>query len=135
MAIGFIQGEWAGPGKYVIYDPEDATDTRILRLFNLFRQGEFDKAMDLCWQLSPVHMNAMKTALYQSGGGYVGIKYMDWLAGGNGGMLRQPGGRLPQHAMAAMRAGIKAVGVTPRQDDEEFYVGRVNYAKGARSRR
>ncbi len=127
--------QWAGPGKYVIYDAEDATDTRIVRLFNLFRSGEFDKAMELYWQLAPVHMNAMKVGLYQSGGGYVGIKYLDWLAGGNGGILRQPGGRMPHQAMAAMRAGIKAIGITPREDDEEFWVGRVNYARGIRSRK
>jgi 4-hydroxy-tetrahydrodipicolinate synthase len=127
--------QWAGPGKYVIYDPEDATDTRIVRLFNLFVQGEFDKAMELYWELSPVHMNAMKTALYQSGGGYVGIKYIDWLTGGNGGMLRQPGGRLTQRSMSAMRAGVKAIGITPRENDEEFFVGRLNYAKGARPRK
>ncbi len=127
--------QWAGPGKYVIYDPEDATDTRIVRLFNLFVQGEFNQAMELYWQLSPVHMHAMKVALYQSGGGYVGIKYIDWLAGGNGGMLRQPGGRLTHQAMQTMRAGIKAIGITPREDDAEFWVGRVNYARGIRPRK
>jgi 4-hydroxy-tetrahydrodipicolinate synthase len=126
--------QWAGPGKYVIYDDENTEDTRIVRLFNLFVQGEFDKAMELYWELAPIHMSAMKVALYQ-GGGFVGIKYLDWLAGGNGGMLRQPGNRLPQRAKDAMRGGLKAIGVTPREDDDEFYVGRVNYAKGARPRK
>ncbi|MBN1832068.1 MAG: hypothetical protein JW896_08145 [Deltaproteobacteria bacterium] len=37
----------------------------------------------------------MKIDLYQSGG-YVGIKYIDGLVGGNGGMLRQSSGGLPQ---------------------------------------
>jgi hypothetical protein len=50
-------------------------------------------------------------------------------------MLRQPGNRLPQRARDAMRKGLKAIGVTPREDDEEFWVGRVNYAKGARLRK
>ena len=111
------------------------TESRIVKLFNLFMQGEFDQAMDLYWELSPIHMNAMKVALYQSGGGYLGIKYLDWLAGGNGGLFRQPGARIPHHARQAMRAGLKAIGVTPREDDEEFWVGRVNYAKGIRSRK
>ena len=120
--------------EYVIYDDENSENTRIVRMFNLFVQGEFDKAMELYWELAPIHMNAMKIALYQ-GGGFVGIKYLDWLAGGNGGMLRQPGNRLTQRAKDAMRAGLNAIGVTPREDDEEFYVGRVNYAKGARARK
>jgi hypothetical protein len=128
--------QWAGPGKYVIYDPEDATDTRIVRMFNLFVKGEFDKAMDIYWQLAPVHMNVMKIALYQSGGGNVGIKYIDWLAGGNGGMLRNSlGGGPTQRTKDTIRAGLKAIGVTPREPEEEFYVGRVNYAKGARMRK
>jgi 4-hydroxy-tetrahydrodipicolinate synthase len=126
--------QWAGPGKYVIYDNEDSENPRIVKLFNMFIDGEFDKAMDLYWELSPVHMHAMKTALYQSGG-LVGIKYIDWLAGGNGGMLRQPMNRMPQHAKDAVRAGLRAIGVTPREDDDEFYVGRVNYEKGARPRK
>jgi len=127
--------QWAGPGKYVIYDGENFTESRIVKLFNLFRQGEFDKAMDLYWELSPVHMNAMKVGLYQSGGGYLGIKYLDWLAGGNGGIFRQPGSRIPYKAREAMRAGLRAIGVTPREDDEEFWVGRVNYARGVRPRK
>jgi hypothetical protein len=56
--------------------------------------------------------------LYQGGGGYTGIKYMDWLCGGNGvcsGSRRQ----IAPQAMQAMRAGIKAIGVTPREDDED----------------
>ena len=124
--------QWAGPGKYVIYDPEDATDTRIVRMFNLFVKGEFDKAMDIYWQLAPIHMNVLKIALYQSGGGNVGIKYIEWLAGGNGGMLRNSRGGPTQRTKDAIRAGLKAIGVTPREPEEEFYVGRVNYAKGAR---
>jgi hypothetical protein len=32
----------------------------------------------------------------------------------------------------AIRAGMKALGITPREPEEEFYVGRVNYAKGFR---
>jgi hypothetical protein len=27
---------------------------------------------------------------------------------------------------------MKALGITPREPEEEFYVGRVNYAKGHR---
>jgi 4-hydroxy-tetrahydrodipicolinate synthase len=133
ITIPKYKQQWAGPGKYVIYD-QTSDNPRIVRMFNLFVNGEFDKAMDLYWQLAPIHMDVMKIALYQSGGGFVGIKYIDWLAGGNGGMLRHPGGRMPQSAKDAIRAGLKAAGVTPREPEEEFYVGRVNYAKGARPR-
>ncbi len=45
--------QWAGPGKYVIYDSEDTTDTRIVKLSTLFRDGKFDEAMDLYWSFRP----------------------------------------------------------------------------------
>jgi hypothetical protein len=49
-----------------------------------------------------------------------------------GGMYRQPAIPIFQRQKDAMRAGLKAAGITPREPDEEFYVGRLNYAKGAR---
>lgn len=64
--------------------------------------------------------------------GMLGVKYMQWLAGGNGGMYRQPTGTLPQRHTNAMRDGLKAAGVTPREPEEEFYIGRINYSKGMR---
>jgi 4-hydroxy-tetrahydrodipicolinate synthase len=60
------------------------------------------------------------------------VKYMQWLAGGNGGMYRQPTGMLFQKQKDAMRAGLRAAGLIPREPEEEFFVGRLNYAKGAR---
>jgi hypothetical protein len=62
----------------------------------------------------------------------LGMKYMQWLTGGNGGMFRKPASFLFQNFKDAMRAGLKAAGVTPREPEEEFYVGRVNYSKGIR---
>jgi hypothetical protein len=35
-----------------------------------------------------------------------------------------------QHQKDAMRAGVKAAGITPPENEEEFYVSRLNYAKG-----
>ena len=33
------------------------------------------------------------------------------------------------------KAGLRAMGFTPRENDEEFFVGRCNYAKGYRLKR
>jgi 4-hydroxy-tetrahydrodipicolinate synthase len=59
-------------------------------------------------------------------------KYGHWCTGGNGGTVRQPTGRLHDYQKDAIRAGLKAIGITPREPEEEFYVGRLNYAKGHR---
>jgi 4-hydroxy-tetrahydrodipicolinate synthase len=85
--------------------------------------------MDLYWKLAPVTIGA-RNVMFQTG--MLGVKYMQWLAGGNGGMYRQPTGMLFQRQKDAMRAGLKAAGLTPREPEEEFFVGRLNYAKGAR---
>jgi len=47
-------------------------------------------------------------------------------------MFRQPTAPIFQHQKDAMRAGVKAAGTAPPENEEEFYVGRLNYAKGIR---
>jgi hypothetical protein len=103
----------------------------------LFIDGEFDNAMDIYWKLAP---------LSEGGGGleagyfHSGIvmaqtnKYAHWCNAGNGGSIRQPTGRLYDYRKERMRAGLRAIGLTPREPEEEFYVGRVKHVKGARLR-
>jgi 4-hydroxy-tetrahydrodipicolinate synthase len=128
ITVGKYGQQWAGPADYVIFD-ETPDNPRIVRMFNLFTQGEFLKAMDLYWELAPITIGA-RSAMFQS---YpLGIKYLQWLTGGNGGMLRQPTAMLFQRQKDIMRASLKAAGISPREPEEEFYIGRLNYAKGAR---
>jgi len=48
-------------------------------------------------------------------------------------MLRQPVPRLYDYQKQRIRASLTAGGMTPREaPEEEFYVGRTNYARGAR---
>ena len=61
----------------------------------------------------------------------MGVTVLDApVSGGNGGMYGQPTGVLFQRHKDVMRASLKAAGVTPREPEEEFYIGRINYAKG-----
>jgi 4-hydroxy-tetrahydrodipicolinate synthase len=128
ITVAQYKQQWAGPADYVIFD-QIPNDSRIIRMFNLFREGEFLKAMDLYWELAPITIGA-RVAMFQSG--MMGIKYMQWLTGGNGGMYRQPAFPIFQRHKDAMRAGVMAAGIVPPEDEEEFYVGRLNYAKGIR---
>jgi 4-hydroxy-tetrahydrodipicolinate synthase len=122
--------QWAGPADYVIFD-ESADNPRITRLFNLFAKGEFLPAMKLYWELAPIIIGARDAAF---SAGMLGMKYMQWLCGGNGGMFRKPTSYLMQRQKDAMRAGLMKGGVTPREPEEEFYIGRVNYSKGIRQK-
>jgi len=128
ITVAKYKQQWAGPADYFIFD-QTTDNPRIVRMFNLFLKGEFLKAMDLYWELAPITIGA-RNAMFQCG--MLGVKYMQWLTGGNGGMYRQPSQILFQHHKDAMRAGLKAAGITPREPEEEFYIGRLNYAKGIR---
>jgi 4-hydroxy-tetrahydrodipicolinate synthase len=128
--------QWAGAGPF--YSMQTPEKPRVVNMFNLLVKGEVDKALDIWWEGAP-----------PAGGGggladsyfHTGIvtalsdKYAHWCNGGNGGSVRQPTGRLHDYQKERIRAGMRALGFTPREPEEEFYVGRVNYAKGARLRR
>jgi 4-hydroxy-tetrahydrodipicolinate synthase len=135
ITVPVYRQQWSGAGPfYAMQIPENP---RMVNLFNTLVKGDIDKAMDMYWE-------GQKGMGWSGGGGlegsyfHTGIvtalsdKYAHWLVGGNGGSVRQPTGRLYDYQKEAMRASVRAMGVTPREPEEEFYVGRVNYAKGAR---
>ncbi len=128
ITVANFRQQWAGPADYFIFD-QTSGDTRIVRMFNLFSEENFLAAMNLYWELAPITLGA-RAAMFQSG--MHGVKYMQWLTGGNGGIYRQPAIPIFQHQKDAMRAGVIAAGIIPPEDEEEFYVGRLNYAKGMR---
>jgi 4-hydroxy-tetrahydrodipicolinate synthase len=128
--------QWSGAGPfYAMQTPENP---RMVNLFNTLVNGDVDKAMDMYWE------GQKRMGGGGGGGGLEGAyfhtglvtamndKYSHWLVGGNGGSVRQPTGRLYDYQKEGMRAAVRAMGVTPREPEEEFYVGRVNYSKGAR---
>ena len=129
ITVGKYKQQYAGPADYVIFDPYDKKKPRILEMFNEFREGDYLKAMELYWELYPITVNARGVAFRS---GMLGMKYMQWLCGGNGGIFRKPSSFLSQQLKDAMRAGVKAAGIAPPENEEEFYVGKLNYAKGLR---
>ncbi len=129
ITVAQYKQQYAGPADYIIFDQAGNNDSRALRMFNEFLKGDFLKGMEIYWELAPVTLDARGVA-FQSG--MLGMKYLQWLTGGNGGMFRKPTSLIFQHQKDAMRAGVKAAGITPPENEEEFYVGRLNYAKGLR---
>jgi 4-hydroxy-tetrahydrodipicolinate synthase len=127
--------QWAGAGPFTLYQTPE--NPRMVMMFDLLLNGEIDKAMDIYWELSPI-IEIAGSVLAQVSYFDTGIvtalvdKYCHWCNGGNGGMVRQPTGRLHDYNKERIRVALKSAGLTPREPEEEFYVGRVNYAKGAR---
>lgn len=100
------------------------------KAFALARGGRWPEAMEMYWKVHPARLaNEAATVSYIGGVNVLnrtGWKNQDWLAGFNGGPLRQPAMRLPDRFMKQLRASLSASGppVTDRPDGE-FMVGRV----------
>ncbi len=125
--------QWAGAGPF--YGMQTPEKPRMVQIFDLLTKGEIDKALDVYWELAPLRQGSPGLADSYFHTGIVTAlsdKYAHWCTGGNGGVVRMPTGRLYDYQKDAIRAGLKAIGITPREPEEEFYVGRVNYAKGIR---
>ncbi|MFC8360047.1 hypothetical protein ACFUIY_09205 [Streptomyces griseorubiginosus] len=91
----------------------------IPRVMELLREGKYDDATQIFWQLHPARKT--KAALWQGmhGGSILNRmawKFQGWLQGYNGGPLRQPTMRLQDSQMAALRKGLVDSGLEPSGD-------------------
>jgi 4-hydroxy-tetrahydrodipicolinate synthase len=122
--------QWMGPGAYELFQSPEKP--YLVNYFNLMLEGKMDEAMEIYWMLTPVRHVFEKQFMPTQGLGtyhWPQQKYYQWLVGGNGGYTRQPVMKMYQHEMAEARNILRAIGIEPRENDAEFYVGRVNYRK------
>lgn len=113
---------WFGTSGY------EALGGRPVEVYEAASAGDFDRAMKVFWSCAPAR--AAKGQFHATFGGAnlihrVGWKYLGWLQGFNGGLLRMPQMRLLPSQMKALRAGIVAAGFDVPEDDAAFYEGRV----------
>jgi 4-hydroxy-tetrahydrodipicolinate synthase len=98
-------------------------------------QGKMDQAMEIFWRLTPArvifekfHMQVVMLGTYP----WTQYKYYQWLVGGNGGITRQPSIKIHQHEMETMKMAYRMIGINPKENDEEFFMGRSNYIKSGK---
>ncbi|HVC66102.1 MAG TPA: dihydrodipicolinate synthase family protein [Acidimicrobiales bacterium] len=113
--------QWIGTSGY------ESFGNRVPTWFRLLHEGKWDEAMEIYWSYQPAR--EAKGAWSQTWGGSnlihrVGWKYLSWLQGFNGGLLRMPQMRLNPGQMRMLRAGVEASGFTVPSDDSGFYEGR-----------
>jgi len=127
--------QWIGAAAYELYQSPEKP--YLVEYFNLMLKGQMDKAMKIYWKLKPVRMcwearifPTLVVGTYH----WPQWKYFQWLVGGNGGYTRQPVMKMYQHDMDECKMVLRSIGITPREPDEEFYVGRVNYAKAKKAK-
>jgi dihydrodipicolinate synthase/N-acetylneuraminate lyase len=112
---------WFGTSAY------EFVGDRVPRVYDLATAGKWDEAMDLFWSYHPARTAKGQFHATFSGAGLihrVGWKYLGWLQGFNGGLLRMPQMRLNPGQMKALRAGLAASGFDLPADDADFYPGR-----------
>jgi dihydrodipicolinate synthase/N-acetylneuraminate lyase len=114
--------QWFGTSAY-----ESAGD-RPPRVFAAAREGCLEQAMEIFWSYHSAREAKGQFHATFPGAGLIhrtGWKYLGWLQGFNGGLLRMPQMRLNPGQMKALRAGLSASGYELPPDDADFYTGRV----------
>jgi len=113
---------WVGTSAY------ESFGGRIPEIFELLEKGEDDKALEVFWSYQAARDAKGAFHATFAGAGLihrVGWKYLSWLHGFNGGLLRMPQMRLNPGQMKSLRGGLAASGFDLPADDAEFYAGRV----------
>jgi 4-hydroxy-tetrahydrodipicolinate synthase len=100
----------------------------IPRAMELLRNGKYDEASDLFWQLHPARKAKASLGPVVAGGAFINRqvwKFEGWLQGYNGGPLRQPTQRIHDAHMNTLRKGLADAGLEPSTDPfREFFIGR-----------
>lgn len=101
---------------------------KIPQVMSLLRNGKFDEATEIFWQLHPARKAKSALAPVLHGGAFLNRqawKFQGWLQGYNGGPLRQPTQRIHDAQMNALRKGLIDSGLEPSMDPfREFFIGR-----------
>jgi 4-hydroxy-tetrahydrodipicolinate synthase len=114
--------QWMGTSNYEYWGG------MVPQYFRLLREGQFDKAMKIYWQIQPAR--AARMAEQNSFGGANFIhrymwKYQAWLNGYNGGPMRQPVMKLNNGQMRRLREALSRSGVEIAEEDPAaFFAGR-----------
>lgn len=115
--------QWLGTSGY------ESLRDRPVKVLEAAKAGDFEQAMEIFWSCQPGR--EAKGAFHATFPGAnlihrVGWKYLAWLHGYNGGLLRMPQMRLNPNQMKGLRAGLVASGFDDLPaDDSAFYAGRI----------
>lgn len=113
---------WWGTSGY------ESFGDRVPRMMADLNAGRYDEAMETFWSYHPAREAKGAFHATFTGANLIhrnGWKYLGWLNGFNGGLLRMPQMRLAPGQMKALRAGLAASGFDLPGDDAGFYAGRV----------
>jgi 4-hydroxy-tetrahydrodipicolinate synthase len=133
--------QWVG--QWVVESLQSPEKPYLVEFMDLINKEQLDKAMTVYWQMAPAYKyvhELQKSYLLKGSHPWAHINYYHWCVGGNGGL---PRGSMQSSDEAAIldasgRKEIqdcyKKIGIsTVEEPEEEFIVGKANYAKGIRA--
>lgn len=121
--------QWIGASVYEMFQSPDKP--YFVQYFRQLSAGNFSEAAETYWKMKPLlslfeqHIMAIIMGAYP----WDMFKYYQWCVGGNGGFTRKPHLKIFTYQTMAAKMAYFMAGITPREQEEEFYIGRVNYAK------
>jgi 4-hydroxy-tetrahydrodipicolinate synthase len=122
--------QWFGGGAWEMWNAPEKP--YLVEYHDAVMRGDRERARTIYWTIARANAAAMGGNIAR--GGDIGMyhwpmgKYVSWSVGGNGGRTREPSMRLTPALMQQRKAALRALGIEPREPDEEFWVGRVRYA-------
>jgi 4-hydroxy-tetrahydrodipicolinate synthase len=122
--------QWIGAAVFELFQSPESR--YLVDYYNFILSREMDKAMDIYRRLTPVMQIfefQMLPSIMIGAYHWTLFKYYQWLVGGNGGLLRQPVLNIQGFQTIAVKMALHSIGITPREPEEEFYIGRSNYGK------
>jgi 4-hydroxy-tetrahydrodipicolinate synthase len=122
--------QWAGGILYEMFQSPDKP--YAVDYFNLLLQGHPDEAMKLYRRMKP-GMAILEQVTMMGTYHWSLFKFIQWCVGGNGGLTRKPVYKMFLSLMMGIKQAFTAMGITPPENEEEFFVGRANYAKMKRN--
>jgi 4-hydroxy-tetrahydrodipicolinate synthase len=138
MAKNYPNVQWSG--DWSVESIQSPEKPYAVEFMDLLSKRRFNDAMKVYWQFQPAlqaFWDLQAPLLMKGSHPWPHLKYCQWCVGGNGGITpQQPSDVLPvldAKGRALIRDTYKKVGITPvDRPEEEFVVGKMNYAKGIR---
>lgn len=129
--------QWSGQWTVdAVQSPEKPYAVEFMRAVS---GGDWEAAYKTYWALQPAYRafsELQAPLLHQGSHPWMHMKFHQWVVGGNGGLIREPKeveATLDAAGRAAIRAVCRSIGITPYDGpDDEFVVGKSNFAKGLR---
>jgi 4-hydroxy-tetrahydrodipicolinate synthase len=112
-----------------------------VEMMDLVNKGRMADALKVYWRMEPLVQgiyDLQAPLLLHGSHPWAHMKYIQWVTGGNGGLLPlKPAPYLPAldaQGRDLIKSNFKKAGITPvDRPEEEFLVGKAAYAKGVRA--